>query len=59
MLAGKPLNEPIAHQGPFVLNEREELAKAFEDYQKSVNGFEKGANWSSEIRHLPFKNRTN
>ena len=59
MLAGKPLNEPIAKQGPFVLNEREELAKAFEDYQNSKNGFENAAVWSSEIRHLPFKNKTN
>jgi len=32
MLAGKPLNEPIASGGPFVLNEREELVQAFEDY---------------------------
>lgn len=33
MLAGKPLDEPIAAQGPFVLNEREELHRAFDDYQ--------------------------
>ena len=32
LLAGKPLNEPIAHQGPFVLNEKAELMKAFDDY---------------------------
>jgi len=32
MLAGQPLNEPIAQGGPFVLNEKEELYKAFEDF---------------------------
>jgi hypothetical protein len=40
MLAGKPINEPIAAQGPFVLNEKNELYKAFDDYQCGKNGFE-------------------
>jgi redox-sensitive bicupin YhaK (pirin superfamily) len=45
MLAGKPLDEPIAAQGPFVLNEREELHQAFDDYQRGKNGFEGAATW--------------
>ncbi|MGD2166833.1 MAG: pirin family protein [Gammaproteobacteria bacterium] len=33
VVAGMPLNEPIARYGPFVMNTREEIYKAFEDYQ--------------------------
>mmetsp|Transcript_17537 Transcript_17537/g.29581 ORF Transcript_17537/g.29581 Transcript_17537/m.29581 type:complete len:209 (-) Transcript_17537:73-699(-) len=58
MLAGKPLNEPIAASGPFVLNEKAELYKAFDDYQLGKNGFEGAGEWQSTIQHLRHKNRT-
>ena len=35
-LSGKPLNEPIAWQGPIVMNTQEELKIAFEEYQRGT-----------------------
>jgi quercetin 2,3-dioxygenase len=36
VVAGRPLKEPIAQHGPFVMNTREELMKAFNDYQSGL-----------------------
>ena len=39
--------EPIAQHGPFVMNTKEEILQAFQDYQQAKNGFENARKWKS------------
>ena len=38
LIAGKPLNEPVARGGPFVMNTKSEIVRAFEDFHSGSFG---------------------
>jgi len=38
LIAGRPINEPVARYGPFVMNTREEILQAVDDYRNGRMG---------------------
>ncbi|KAL5221820.1 hypothetical protein ABZP36_026533 [Zizania latifolia] len=48
LVAARPHGEAVVKDGPFVMNTREEVEQAREDYRNRRNGFEMAAGWTSD-----------
>lgn len=55
LISGKPIGEPVAQHGPFVMNTEAEILEAFDDYHNGKNGFERAPGWESEIGKVLLK----
>lgn len=49
LFAGQPLKEPIVQDLLFVMNTKEEVKQAIEDFKEAKNGFENAKHWKSTI----------
>ncbi len=38
LIAGRPIGEPVARQGPFVMNREEDIQQAYRDYERGLFG---------------------